>query len=851
MRPTAGQPDWYKFDDSKVSHATESDAIDDNFGGDEITEMKIGKDAENTRFATEKHSSAYMLVYVRRPDIGMVFSDTTLPEEEEFLAKMNEELARIKLEEKQLEEMRQYCQVRVYTADESGLCVNPIESLDMDNNDINSPRGAGFQTYNYSRNAALPLFDSRKSRLVSIKKEALMKSLKVEIEKQLGIPVSRQRLWTLRDLSVTGLRLERPLSVEYMNHTVTQYKSVARSYAFSTNLYSDDDAEFEIFVEVNDDIPLEPTHVQPHLRDEEPVAPSVPVVTSAAQGKAPAGNSPAAGFGLVAPLVDIAAEYGLGLVDQPRTKPLGHALGESRNFDFDDYSTFESQAQSAGPNQKGFPSLDETKLIFVRYFDPRDSSFSLLGQIYFPDGGSLELLEDAVIPLLAKREIPQKREEYLQSLLKNEKPTHHPHSDDNSSSDGYDLDELLFFYSDANFAMTDALDMDSLRNHNSTHGAWVTVQYVVRSGEHVPFKNAKACLIWHKSRINFSFIDISHLQLREPPVLALPFTGETQVHEIWTALGAHLNWPANQIAISPSYAGTARPMSNATIFDGTVQIQRAFAASLYRATYSAVPIFYEKLDVPLIDTKAKVSVKAVFVDRFVNPTQLSFFLPDPPIASDLSEAALAHPKVLERLNKSHAELRIFEFDDKRAYYRDKHGSESLNQYTIYGIEEVLPEEHARDKFSIIVFMIHVSASAMYTRPTHLPFTIVVDPTETVRDVKRRILQKIGRLEEEESAQNAQIANVDCWVRDPAFSATMPCHDDATFDDSSIEDIYIHIRAPTPEPERNQNSAANAPAQAGAAGAGAGANAEGNNGTEQTKPTTTTKEKPRNMLHLGD
>lgn len=852
MRPAAGQPNWYKFDDSKVSHATESDAIDDNFGGDEITEMKIGgKEVENTqRFATEKHSSAYMLVYVRRPDIGMVFSDSTLPEEESFLSKMNEEMERIKLEEKQLEEMRRYCQVRVYTADEAGLFVNPIEALDLNNNDSDSPRG-GFQTYNYAKSAPLPVLDSRKARLVSIKKDALMKNLKVEIEKQLGVPVARQRLWTVRDYSTTGLRLERPITVEQCNTTVTNYSMNARAnaMAMSASMYRDEDFEFEIFVEVNDDIPIENTHVQPHLREEGDAA------HDNGASKAPVSEKPVDPASTV-PRADITAEYGLGIIEQPpHTKPLGHALSESRNEYFDDYTSFEAQAQSAGPNQKGFPSLDETKLLFVRYFDPKDSTFVHLGQIYFPDGGSLELLEDAIVPLLAKKEIPQKREDYLSEFLKARKEAAAANGSENNEAD-FELDDLLFFYSDAHFDMSDALDTDTLQHdHRSTHGAWVTVQYAPRTGEKVAFRTAKACLTWHKSRITFSFYDITTAsQSRDPPHFSIAFTSETLIQEIWASLGSHLNWPADCIALSPSYAGSAAPIPNSVLFDGKLTVARAFASSLYRASFSSVPVFYEKLEMSLLDTKTKTAVKAIFVDRNVNAFPVSLFLTAPPVAADLIEAARVHPKVVEKLSKPNVELRVFEFDDKRCYYHEKAENDSLNAYTTYGVDEVAPEESLRNMALIVVYLIHVSASAFYAKPTHMPFTLVVDPMETVFNVKLRILQRIQRLNDDPDAQMAQIANVDCWLHNPAMHSTLPCNNETTFEEFDTEELYVYIRAPSPETPRTQVSENVASdAQTGSVGAGAGVTtgpASGDVASVDPK-VATTKDKPRNALHLGD
>lgn len=889
MRPAAGQPDWYKFDDSKVSRATESDAIDDNFGGDEITEMKIGKDVENTqRFATEKHSSAYMLVYVRRPDIATVFSDSTLPEEEEFLAKMKEEMDRVKREERHLEEMRQYGQIRIYTADESGLCVNPVEAFESGNSgEVNSPRSA--YSPRFSKSGPPPLFDARKSRLVSIKKNALLKSLKVEIEKQLGIPVARQRLWSLRDLTTTGLRLDRPLSVEHTNQTVAQYKTTSKPYLYHNSVLDDDDAEFELFVEVYDDIPVENTHVQPHLRDDEDDGASkgVKMDVDSTTGATDKND------GSVPPRADITADS--GLTDQT-SRPIGTALGESRNGEFDDYSNFEAQAQSAGPNQKGFPSLEDNRLIFVRYFDARSATFSHLGQIYFPYGGSLDILEDAIIPLLVKKEIPQKRDEYLQTLKKDKK-SDESNTEAQSGSDaatgaisaategqgsqstgagatsgvgsennGSDLDELLFFYSDVHHDMTDALDSNTLRENYSAHGSWVTVQYAPRQGEQVLFRTAKDYILWQKSRITFAFYDMALPNYKDSQPLVLPLTSEMPMHEVWSLLATHLDWPASQIAIAPSHAGNIMPNTSAVIYDGNALISRAFASSLYRAAYSSVPAFYERLAVPLETTKSKTAVKAIFVTNNLSTVPVSLFLQSPSTVNNMIDEALVHPNLKDKFSTSDPELRVFEFDEQRSYYHAKHPTEPVHAYKTYGIEEVSPEELAQAQLksaSCIIYLIHVSASAFYTKPTHLPFVLSVLPNETVYDVKARILVKLGRLESDKETQAEQIANVDCWLRNPSMHSSMPCNDTTLFEDLETEELFVFIKTPLPDANKSQkspatgdankndgnngNNGSNSPSsQPNTAGAGNGA--AGDTGATDT---TKTKEKPRNMLHLGD
>ncbi|OIR58541.1 MAG: ubiquitin carboxyl-terminal hydrolase [Amphiamblys sp. WSBS2006] len=98
---------WMKFDDDVVTYATESEAVESNYGG-------AGEPRERSRGKfLRRVSSAYMLVYVRESDIQNVFSPDVGSESipEEFRAEMEAEVQ--KENEALLEKEREERTVRV------------------------------------------------------------------------------------------------------------------------------------------------------------------------------------------------------------------------------------------------------------------------------------------------------------------------------------------------------------------------------------------------------------------------------------------------------------------------------------------------------------------------------------------------------------------------------------------------------------------------------------------------------------------------------------------------------------------------------------------------------------------
>jgi ubiquitin carboxyl-terminal hydrolase 7 len=729
MRPTI-EPNWFKFDDSKVSHAEVSEAIDDNFGGDEITEIKIGGRTENAqRFATEKHSSAYMLVYVKRTDIQAVFSDARLDSETAFVEKMTREMEQMRLEEQKRIEALQYTQIRVFT----------LDSL------------ADFVPDDYD-GKSMPIFDYKKAKMVSIKKDELVKQLKVEIDKQLGIPASRQRLWSMREYDF-NYSLERPISVENSNRSITMFRYSRSSVG----------ADFsDVFVEINDEmIPTDPVALesesQPQLRVDE----------------------------------------------------------ENDGGDSASAAAAANMSTSAGPLQKGFQSLDGTRLIFVRFWNPETLNFLVIGQCYFPEiGGTLDLLKDAVKPLLER-------------------------------AGKYEADlEMAFFLSEYLNPISDRLSNSYFAMHALSNGTFLTVQYLVpEDATNIKHKLFIQYLRFLRNRVTLEFHDLSNRDVESIP---FAFTVETTMGEVLATLGSALQWNPKNISLTDVHAGTLQPRTNQTVFfDEDTPISRAFQSTIYMASYGApVHVFYDLLDLPLSEIRGKSAIKVHFVDKNVTSHLVTLYLSPPVIAMHVLDAARQHPRVQQFLSSPDIGLRLFEFDDHRFTYRSKHHTESIMHYypSPLGIEEIYPEENNAPHGSsrIIIFLMHMSSSRVYTKATHRPFTMSVGPDETIGSVKERIRGRLngskkvvgdetttttttttGKPEEKEKDE------IEAWLKDPAFIETPACEDSAIVSELDAQALYCHIQTPRTESTTTTTT------------------------QTTTTTTTTTKEKPRNALHLGD
>ncbi len=107
---------WFRFDDDKVWRVTPDEVFEDSFGADEDADtMKNMTRDEQQDFQLRRHTSAYMLVYIRKSKVAEILSEVEHKDIPEHIPKQikyeREQLAKI---EKEQEEMHLYANFKVF-----------------------------------------------------------------------------------------------------------------------------------------------------------------------------------------------------------------------------------------------------------------------------------------------------------------------------------------------------------------------------------------------------------------------------------------------------------------------------------------------------------------------------------------------------------------------------------------------------------------------------------------------------------------------------------------------------------------------------------------------------------------
>jgi ubiquitin carboxyl-terminal hydrolase 7 len=127
---------FYKFDDDRVTRATQKEAIDDNFGGEYIVPNGAVAHRSPTAKPLKRVNSAYMLVYIRECHIDRVLLAHDVVEPPNAIAsKFAEERAEFEKRKKQKEEAHLYMEVTVATEENflhhQGMDIIPLVPNEM------------------------------------------------------------------------------------------------------------------------------------------------------------------------------------------------------------------------------------------------------------------------------------------------------------------------------------------------------------------------------------------------------------------------------------------------------------------------------------------------------------------------------------------------------------------------------------------------------------------------------------------------------------------------------------------------------------------------------------------------
>ena len=117
VRPHAHENQWYRFDDEQVSKCSEYAAVNDNFGGEDVYPYNYllgtsGGAASKPSTRRQRIHSAYMLIYIRESDVGVILAR---PNVSEVRARVEVESRKIEDKRKLVEEAKQIVNIVVHS----------------------------------------------------------------------------------------------------------------------------------------------------------------------------------------------------------------------------------------------------------------------------------------------------------------------------------------------------------------------------------------------------------------------------------------------------------------------------------------------------------------------------------------------------------------------------------------------------------------------------------------------------------------------------------------------------------------------------------------------------------------
>lgn len=157
---------WLKFDDERVYKVSETDAIDDNYGGEDVITYNFHGKVHHS--VSKKFANAYMLIYVRRSDIADLLAPVPESVMPTHLKRRFEEEEKMR-EEKKKEAAEAHLYTSIKVAVDEDLKKHPVEKFD------------------------LVEFENVKSH--KILKKSTIKEFRAKAEEIWGIPQNRQRYW--------------------------------------------------------------------------------------------------------------------------------------------------------------------------------------------------------------------------------------------------------------------------------------------------------------------------------------------------------------------------------------------------------------------------------------------------------------------------------------------------------------------------------------------------------------------------------------------------------------------------------------------------------------------------------
>ncbi|KAK1409857.1 hypothetical protein QVD17_36386 [Tagetes erecta] len=214
IRPTLSEQ-WFKFDDEIVTKEDMKRALEEQYGGEEeLPQTNPGYNNAPVKFT--KHSSAYILVYIREGDKDKLICDVNEKDIAEHLR------IRLKKEQEEKEEKRRYkTQSHLYTIIKVARDADLLEQIGKD--------------------IYFDLVDHDKVHSFHIQKQTPFNQFKEEVAKQFGVPVQYQRFWIWAKRQNQTYRPSRPLTALEEIQSVGQLREVSNK---------NNNAELKLFLEI-------------------------------------------------------------------------------------------------------------------------------------------------------------------------------------------------------------------------------------------------------------------------------------------------------------------------------------------------------------------------------------------------------------------------------------------------------------------------------------------------------------------------------------------------------------------------------------------------------------------------
>lgn len=216
IRPSlAGDGQWFKFDDERVTKEETGKAIDDQFGGeDESPQPTPGAYNNMPSFKFTKYSNAYMLVYIRTCDKDRIVCEVSEEDIAEHLRlRLKREAEEKARKKKEKEDAHLYTVVKVAT-------------------DEDMKKQIGTDIY-------FDLVDHEKVKHFRIEKIKPFTVVKEQIQEQFGIPVACQRFWIWAKRQNHTYRPNRPLTAQEEQYTLTQLRETVVTKSAGHNAQQD------------------------------------------------------------------------------------------------------------------------------------------------------------------------------------------------------------------------------------------------------------------------------------------------------------------------------------------------------------------------------------------------------------------------------------------------------------------------------------------------------------------------------------------------------------------------------------------------------------------------------------